>query len=513
MAELSTAGGEILKVPLLPSREAGALQLSVNGTQLLFIDPTPAHADSPPSPFFSVPILGGAPRRLGDAKGLNARWSGDRSLLAYNTFDTIFLANGDGTGSRKVITPPGLKDTWGIQALDLSPDGRVIRFSIESAPGKPERIWEVKSDGTGLHQLLPGFSSPNDGFEAGGWSADGQYYFFYANGKLWVLPERRSFLAPKPKPVPLTSGPVIFVGSAFSVDRRYLYAFGATFGGELVRYDLQSGLYAPFLGGIPAEYVAFSPDGQWMAYVNLWEGHLWRSRPDGSERLQLTVPPGYVSNPRWSPDSKTIYYSVDLDTEAKFKMFQVSVNGGDPKPILPEDKENPADPNPSPDGKKLVFMRNPPSDEPHTNGMTAKTSIHFLDLNTGEVSLLPGSEGKAGPRWSPDGRYIAAQSWDAKKMFLYDLWGRRWTELTSGNRLGWQLFSHDGRFLYYKDRDATDIICRIRISDRHIDRYPIKSFSGVGHWDMSIALGPDDVPLLLRDKMSDDLYALELEWK
>ena len=518
MAELSTAGGELRKVPLLPSQDAAALQISADGAHLLFVDPSPANAGSPPSPFFSVPILGGAPRRLGDAKGLDARWSGDRSLLAYNTFDTIFLANGDGSSSRKVITLPGLQQTWGIQDLNISPDGRVIRFAIESAPGKPQRLWEIKSDGTGLHQFLPGFSNSEDIFEAGAWSPDGHYFFFYANGKLWVLPDRRSFLSPQPKPVQLTSGPMIFVGQSFSSDRRFLYAFGATFGGELVRYDLQSGLYAPFLGGIAAEYVSFSPDRQWVAYVSLWEGRLWRSRPDGSERLQLTVPPGYVINPIWSPDSRTIYYAVDLDTH--MDLFQVSVDGEDPKPILPEDKDNPADPNPSPDGKKLVFFRNPPSAGPTTDGRTKNDTIHILDLDSGEVSLVPGSEGKAGPRWSPDGRYIAAQGWDAKKMFLYDVKTQHWTEVDSGNQLGWQVFSHDGRFLYYMCNPSGiagqyigENICRLRVSDRHVDRFLLKNFGGVGHWGLALSLGPDDMPLLLRDKENDDIYALELEWK
>lgn len=505
MAELSTAGGDLRKVPLLPSQDAGALQISGDGTQLLFIDPSPANAGSPPSPFYSVPILGGAPRRLGDAKGLDARWSGDRSVLAYNTFDTIFLANGDGSSSRKVITLPGLQQTWGIQDLNISPDGRVIRFAIESAPGNPERIWEVKSDGTGLHQLLPGFSNSEDVFEVGAWSTDGRYYFFYANRRLWILPERRTVLSPRPKPVSLTDSPMVFFGQFFSADHRNLYAFGATFGGELIRYDLQSGLYAPFLGGISAEYVSFSPDRQWVAYVSLWEGRLWRSRPDGSQRLQLTVPPGYVINPRWSPDSKTIYYAVDLDTQ--MKLFQVSVDGGDPKAILPEEKDSLADPNASPDGRKLIFFRCPgPCVQQKSND-----TIQILDLDTGNVSLLPGSEGKAGPRWSPDGRYIAAQSQESTKIFLYDLQTRHWTEVDSGKDLGWQVFSHDGRFLYYLVGAST--ICRLRVSDRHIDRFPLKNFGGVGHWGLALSLGPDDMPLLLRDKENDDIYALELEWK
>jgi hypothetical protein len=56
-------------------------------------------------------------------------------------------------------------------------------------------------------------------------------------------------------------------------------------------------------------------------------------------------------------------------------------------------------------------------------------------------------------------------------------------------------------------------ICRVRVSDRHVDRFPLKNFSGVGHWGLALSLGPDDMPLLCRDKMSDDIYALELEWK
>ena len=134
--------------------------------------------------------------------------------------------------------------------------------------------------------------------------------------------------------------------------------------------------------------------------------------------------------------------------------------------------------------------------------------------------MLSGSQGKFGPRWSPDGRYIAAQAWDAKKMFLYDLKTQHWTEVDSGNELGWQLFSHDGHYLYYMCNAsgiAGDLIaasiCRLRVSDRHVDRFPLKNFPGTGHWGLSLSLGPDDMPLLLRNSTTYDIYALELEWK
>ena len=35
----------------------------------------------------------------------------------------------------------------------------------------------------------------------------------------------------------------------------------------------------------------FSHDGKWIAYVTYPDRMLWRSRTDGSERLQLTTPP------------------------------------------------------------------------------------------------------------------------------------------------------------------------------------------------------------------------------
>jgi hypothetical protein len=59
-----------------------------------------------------------------------------------------------------------------------------------------------------------------------------------------------------------------------------------------MRFDVKSDRREPFFGGISAEFLDFSKDGQWVAYVTYPEGNLWRSKLDGSERLQLTYPPG-----------------------------------------------------------------------------------------------------------------------------------------------------------------------------------------------------------------------------
>src|SRR6516162_10265319 len=93
-----------------------------------------------------------------------------------------------------------------------------------------------------------------------------------------------------------------------SSDGKKVFVVGRTVRGELVHYDSNSGKLVPLLGGISAEYVDFSKDGQWVAYVLYPEGTLWRRKVDGSERLQLSYPPSQAMLPRWSPDGKTILY-------------------------------------------------------------------------------------------------------------------------------------------------------------------------------------------------------------
>jgi hypothetical protein len=79
-------------------------------------------------------------------------------------------------------------------------------------------------------------------------------------------------------------------------------------GGELARYDTKSAEFVPFLSGISADSVSFSRDGQWVTYVSFPEGTLWKSKSDGSQRIQLTNPPLSVRLPSWSPDGQQIVF-------------------------------------------------------------------------------------------------------------------------------------------------------------------------------------------------------------
>ena len=213
-----------------------------------------------------------------------------------------------------------------------------------------------------------------------------------------------------------------------SRDGKKLFVIGQTYRGELMRYDSKSSQFSPFLEGTSAEYVAFSKDGQWVAYVSYPEGTLWRSKLDGSERLQLTYPPMYPVLPRWSPDAKKIvFFEFALSSDKTARIYEVSSECGSPRQLIPADPRHQLDPNWSPDGSKIVY-----------GGQSgdAASAIRILDIASHQVSNLPDSQGLFSPRWSPNGRYILAFSADSMKLLLFDFQTQKWTELAKGP-MGW----------------------------------------------------------------------------
>ena len=125
---------------------------------------------------------------------------------------------------------------------------------------------------------------------------------------------------------------------------------------------------------------------------------LWRSKPDGSERLQLSEPPLFVGPLRWSPDGTQIAF-IGKMADKPWNIYVVARSGGVPRALL-NDGRNVVDPEWSPDGRSLMFGRPP---EYWAEAGLPK-AIYTLDLTSNVISKLPGSDGLYSPRWSPDGR-------------------------------------------------------------------------------------------------------------
>jgi len=118
MAEMSTAGGELQRLPMLPSNNMGPIGLSDDGSQFLVVD---GHGVPPTGPLWSVPVLGGSPRRLAEAEGFSGSWSQNDRQLVYANRNNLFLANADGSNSHKLASLPRLPSS---QILYSAPTGK-----------------------------------------------------------------------------------------------------------------------------------------------------------------------------------------------------------------------------------------------------------------------------------------------------------------------------------------------------------------------------------------------------
>jgi len=496
IAEMSTSGGEPKRMTILPSVSMVPVGLSPDGSEILVVD---GQGAPPRGPLWRIPILGGSPRKLGDTAGETAALSPDGKMLAYTNLNDLFLAKADGTESRRLLSVKG-----DIKNVTWSLDSSHFRFDTSETAGTlgQQLAWEVSADGTDLHRLLAGWHDPPDEC-CGKWTADGKYFIFQSNHQIWALRQKGSFIQSEPKPIPLTSSPLSLSSPLPSRDGKRLFVIGQTYRGELMRYDSKSRLFSPFLEGVSAEYVAFSKDGQWVAYVSYPEGTLWRSKLDGSERLQLTYPPIYPVLPRWSPDGKKIvFFEFALSSNKPARMYEVSSESGSPEQLIPDDTRHQLDPNWSPEGSKIVYGG---------QSNDAESAIRVLDLPSRQISIVPDSQGLFSPRWSPNGRYILAFSADSTKLLLFDFQTQKWTELAKGS-MGWLNWSKDGQSVYvlhYKGRGA---VLRIRISDHKTEQVvDLKNFITGGRYGGWLGLAPDDSPLLLRDAGIQDVYALDWE--
>jgi Tol biopolymer transport system component len=500
IAQVSAAGGETVPVSALEFNNE-VLDISPNRAELL------AGQRGVEGPFWLVPTLGGSPRRLGDLVGFDATFSLDGLKIAYTKVGGLFLARSDGTESRKLVSVAG-NPSW----PRWSPDGTLLRFTLYDPRTSLISLWEVSADGANLHPLLPGWSNPPSEC-CGNWTPDGKYFVFRSRrtgfSTIWAIREKAGLLRKASRePIQLTAGPMPTSNPLPAMDGKKLFVLGTQARGELVRYDAKSRQFAPYLGGLSATEVDFSRDGQWVAYLAYPEGSLWRSKADGSQRLQLTSPPLRPRHPLWSPDGKRIVFYAQTPGRP-YKIYIVSAEGGAPQQLMPGERHE-HDPGWSPDGNSLVFGRWPGL-EGATSGPIA---IHLFDLRTHQISTLPGSEGYWSPRWSPDGRYIAALGPAAESLVLFGFTRNKWVELLKA-AVGYLNWSRDGKWVYCNlYSESPGAVIRIRINDRKVERVAsMKDLQGtpIGFNVWWSALAPDDSLLVLRNTSLQEIYALDWE--
>jgi len=502
----------VTKVPLqgaeqstvaTPFSNVQALDISPDGKRLLVV---PVQGGMAGAELWTVAVDSGNPERLGMLTGRDAAWSADGKSLAFVKGSILFLASGNGADVRQLYAAEG-----SVFAPRFSPDGQRIRFSVGNAELNTTSIWEVGADGSNPHSLWPKWKHSSTAC-CGTWTADGRYYIFQVTQSspstitsLWAISERDNTDSNTAAPVQLTTGPTSFGNPFVSRDNKKLFSIGVAPAGEAVSYDPAKDSFVPLLSGVSATDLEFSPDQQWVTYVTVPEGTLWRCRTDGSERLQLTFAPNRAALPHWAPDGKQIAY-VDLPPGQTSRIEIVGMNGGQPRRMLAESKGQ-IDASWSADGSHIMF-----------GGLhdSQTLNIRIIDVKTRRVSTVPGSHGLFSPRWSPDGRYIAALSPDFTSLMLFDFHTKKWSTWLSepAGAVSYPEWSHDSKYLYFDDQvTEEESIRRVKVGQHQpervfvlkgIERYP-------GAFGLWCGRTPQGTWMFVRDRSTQEVYQLSLE--
>lgn len=508
IAQQSIVGGETTWITTSLKEALAIYDISPDRSKLLVANGAAANPNLA-SDVWIQPLPAGAPHRVGTILASSACWTPDGTHVVYAFGHELAIAKEDGSESRTLATVPGT-----VRTPRFSPDGKRVRFNLIQPQGESSSIWEMNADGRNLHLLLSKSKELEDPC-CGRWSPDGEYYYFQAGHGdaqgIWVLPERRSlFHRGRIVPARLTSGPIHFGAPTPGTDGKRLFVVGDQSRVELFSFDARTHRFNPYLTGPANGSIEYSPDRKWVAYISYPDMTLWRSRPDGSEKMQLTFAPVRAYGARWSPDGSTIAF-MNVQFNRPWKILLISSSGGG-VPRSPFEANSGAaqtDATWAPDGKSIVFGNSQSAGE-------GRSAIYRLDLGTGKIFPIAGSDGLGSPRSSPDSRYICALKRDHMALMLFDSTTNQWSILAAGGQFANNEWSHDGRYVYMREnRNGNSELVRVRMKDHVLEQViDLKDFPQlVDPYAAWLGLTPDDVPLLMRDRSVQEIYGLDLHFR
>jgi serine/threonine protein kinase len=491
VAQVSVAGGSAASVET-GFENASLTGVTHDGSALLaLVGPI----NQPEYPLWSIPLPAGEPRRLGDIETQNADIFPDGRIVfsefirgtdvkGTDSRTDWFIADKDGLNPHKLVSFPGR-----VGGALVEPNGERVLLSQEQVGNR--RLFDIAADGTGLREIRK-LSDDECCFN---WTPD-EKYLVYQSGNagrsdIWALPMQTGLFHRPGQPVRLTNGPLPYSIPTPSHDGKQVLVLGTKQRGELVRYDMKSHQFQPFLSGISANDPTFSRDGKWIAYASYPEATLWRSREDGTDRLQLTHPPAHAFFPRISPDGTKVAF------ESNGELFVIGMEGGQPQRI----SENGYAASWSPDGNYLFYQHFVP---PGGGGMVA-------DLRTGKISAVPSSEGIF-PFWLTQDILVAPD--ERQTHFLtYNLKTQKRTDFAPGyvgDIENWMM-SLDGKYLYFTTKGTEPKAMRLRFADQQVEFITnLKDLHRVSYPTLNVE--PDGSPVFTRDTGYQEIYALNVRW-
>ena len=251
-------------------------------------------------------------------------------------------------------------------------------------------------------------------FEAPNWMPDGKKLLFNENGSLYTIPIEGG----TPERINTGSANNINNDHGISFDHKMLaisnQRAGLPGGGSTV-YVL------PLTGGepkliteqTPSYWHGWAPNGKEVAIVAQRNGstiyNLYKvSINNGAETPLTNNTRGHVDGPEYSPDGKYIYYNAN--PTGTMQIWRMKPDGTAREQLTFDDRHS-WFPHISPDGKWMIYISFPPDIEPNGHPSYKKVTLNLMPVAGGAprvVAYLYGGQGTINVNsWSPDSRHIA----------------------------------------------------------------------------------------------------------
>ncbi|MEP7107125.1 MAG: hypothetical protein ABI760_04070 [Ferruginibacter sp.] len=252
-------------------------------------------------------------------------------------------------------------------------------------------------------------------FEAPNWMPDGKKLLLNEGGSLYTIPITGG------TPQKLSTGAVARNNNdhMISFDGKMLgissHRDGLPGGGSTV-YTL------PLTGGdprliteeTPSYLHGWNPNGKEVAIVAQRKGskiyNLYKvSLKDGQETALTANKSGHVDGPEYSPDGKFIYYNAN--SSGTMQIWRMKPDGSGKEQLTFDEYHN-WFPHISPDGNQMVFISFPPDIDPDDHPSYKEVMLRVMKLTEPGaprvVAYLNGGQGTLNaPSWSPDSKRLA----------------------------------------------------------------------------------------------------------
>ncbi|MEP6948935.1 MAG: hypothetical protein ABI863_06665 [Ginsengibacter sp.] len=252
-------------------------------------------------------------------------------------------------------------------------------------------------------------------FEAPNWMPDGKKLLFNEGGTIYTIPIEGG------TPEKLNTG------SIFNNNNDHVISFnGKMLGISSHREGLPDGgstVYTlPLSGGeprlitdnTPSYLHGWNPNGKEIAIVAKRNGatiyNLYKVSLADRKETQLTFnTKGHVDGPEYSPDGKYIYYNANVS--GSMQIWRMKPDGSGKEQLTFDEYHN-WFPHISPDGKWMVFISFQPDIDPNEHPAYKRVMLRLMPLTTPGapkvLAYLYGGQGTLNtPSWSPDSKFVA----------------------------------------------------------------------------------------------------------